>query len=100
MNHRYEYSEYSIIFIHELGREFMAFDSFVFIDAKYLHLEDQLYLETTTNLLLVKSFLYSWFKSDIHLSCYENEFIVHGVIGYLLKFYFEEVYGEEEGHYY
>jgi hypothetical protein len=100
VNHRYEYDEYGMVFIHELGRDFMAFDSFVFIDAKYLHLDDQIYLETTTNLILVKAFLYSWLKSDIPISSYENEFILHGVIGYLVCFYLEEVYGEDEGRYY
>lgn len=100
INHKYEYDEYTIVFVHELGRDFLAFDAFVLVDAKFLHTSEKVYLEMPTNLLLLKSFLYSWLKSDVPIASYENEFIVHGLIGYLIEFYLEEVYGEEEGKYY
>ena len=97
--HRYDYDEYTIIYIYNLGCDYMAYDSYVLMDAKYLHTSSQVYIETTSHILLLEAYLSSWLKSSISLSCYNDEFIIHGTIGYLLNFYCEEVYGEDDGRY-
>ena len=97
--HGYDYGEFTLVFVPSLGCDFAAFDGFVLVDQQYLHTEQQVYLESAAHLLLLRAYLYSWLKSALPVSSYEAEFIVHGAVGYLLNFYSEEVFGEEEGRY-
>eukprot|EP01038_Epipyxis_sp_PR26KG_P006223 gene6223-8576_t len=94
-----EQEVYTIIFIHNLGKDFVAYDNFCFIDSSFLHNDQQIYLETTCHFTLISSYLYSWFKSSLLIDSYENEYIIHGAVQYLTNFYAEEIYGEEEGKY-
>jgi len=99
VGHRYDYDEFTFVYVHDLGCEFVSYDGFALVDAKYLHGELEVYMETTAHLVLLQAYLYSWLKSALPVSAYDAEFIVHGAVGYLLNFYTEEVYGEEDGRY-
>eukprot|EP01034_Spumella_vulgaris_P029171 gene29171-36173_t len=99
-SHAYQYSSVSIINVSDLGCPFLAYDHFVLVDAAFLHAQDAIYLETTSHLLLLKAYLYSWFKSSVLISSYLQEYILHGVTGYVLNYYIESVYGEDECRYY
>lgn len=95
--HRHDYDEVVMIFVADLGVDFVAYDAFVLIDAKFLHSEAEVQMETPAHLMLLQAYLYSWLKSALPVSSYDCEFIVHGAVGYLLNFYAEEVFGEEDG---
>lgn len=97
--HKFNYDNFTVIFIHELGQDAVTYDGFMLIDAKFLHTHTESYLETASNVLLLTSFLYSWFKSSVWIDSYENEFIIHGLVQYLVSFYIDEVFGEDEGKY-
>jgi hypothetical protein len=97
--HKFDYDEVVFIFVHELGTDFVSYDGFLLIDAKYLHTEVDVQQETPAHLMLLQAYLYSWLKSALPLSAYDCEFILHGAVGYLLNFYTEEVFGEEDGRY-
>ena len=96
---KYCYSHFAFIFVHDLGCDFMAFDGFALVNAKFLCGPEDVYLESSAHLVLVSAYLYSWMKTSLPLSSYEAKFILHGTVGYLLNVYVEEVFGEEEGKY-
>jgi hypothetical protein len=95
--HRLSNDELAIIFVHDLGQDFMSFEGVILVDMKFLHDIRQVYKETPAHLILIEAYLYSWLKSTIPLAWYNLEFIVHGLVGYLKFFYKEEMDGEEEG---
>ena len=97
--HKYDYDEFVFIFVYDLGTDFIAYDGFTLVDARFLHGESEVQMETPTHLMLLQAYLYSWLKSSLPVSAYDVEFILHGTVGYLLNFYAEEVYGEEDGRY-
>ena len=96
---KYPYPQFTFVYVHELGCDFMSFDGFALINAKFLSNSEDIYLESSAHLILITAYLYSWMKSSLPLSSYETKFILHGVVGYLLNVYVEEVFGEEESKY-
>ncbi len=98
--HKYDYDEFTYIFVQDLGRDFLAFDSFALIDLKFLHAGDKIYMETPAHLTLIEAYLQAWLRSAIPVAAFEFEFLLQGTIGYLVNFYVEEVYGDDEGQYY
>lgn len=97
--HKFDYEEFTFVYVHDLGCDCVSYDGFAMIDARFLHGESEVYLETTAHMLLLQAYLYSWLKSALPICAYEAQFIIHGAVGYLLNFYAEEVYGEEDGRY-
>ena len=93
---KFSYTHFTFVYVHDLGCDFMSFDGFALINAKFLSRSDDVYLESSAHLILITAYLYSWMKSSLPLSSYESKFILHGVVGYLLNAYVEEVFGEEE----
>lgn len=97
--HKFDYEEFTFVYIHDLGCDSVSFDGFALVDARFLHSEQEVYLETTAHMVLLQAYLYSWLKSALPVCSFDAEFIVHGAVGYLMNFYAEEVYGEEDGRY-
>jgi hypothetical protein len=95
--HRHDYDEIIMVFVAELGTDYVAYDGFLLVDAKFLHSEAEVQMETPAHLVLLQAYLYSWLKSALPVSSYDCEFILHGAVGYLMNFYAEEVFGEEDG---
>lgn len=96
--HRYDYDEFTVVFVADLGHDFASFDGLTLIDARFLHSSNQIHMETPANLMILRAYLYSWFKSALHISSYEAEFIIHGVVEYLLNYYCE-IFGEDDAKY-
>jgi hypothetical protein len=97
VGHRHDYDEVVMIFVPELGADYVAYDGFCLIDAKFLHTEADVTQETPTHMVLLEAYLYSWLQSSLPVAAYDCEFILHGTVGYLLNFYAEEVFGEDDG---
>lgn len=98
--HKYDYDAFAFIFIHDLGVDFMTFDGFALVDAKFLHSAGQVYLESAAHHILLRAYLTAWLTSTVPIASYEDEYILKGAVGYLLHFYMDEVYGEDEGQYF
>jgi hypothetical protein len=47
----------------------------------------------------VTAYLYSWIKSSLPVDSYDCEFVVHGVVSYLVDFYAEQLFGEDSAKY-
>ena len=106
VGHRLDHDLYTQIYVHDLeadngeGRGFCAFDGFALVDASLvLHSEEQIYAETAAHTIQLTAYLYSWLKSALPIDSYEAEFILHGAVGYLVSFYVEHIYGEEDSKY-
>lgn len=97
--HRYDHQSYTQIFVHGLGEDFHAFDGFTLIDANYLHTENLVYQETASHLMQITAYLYSWIKCSLPIDSFDCEFILHGVVGYLVDFYAEQLFGEDSAMY-
>ena len=106
VGHRLDHDLYTQIYVYDLeadngeGCGFCAFDGFALVDATLvLHTEEQIYAETAAHTIQLTAYLYSWLKSALPIDSYEAEFIVHGAVGYLVSFYVEHIYGEEDSKY-
>lgn len=96
--HKLHIDEVVVVFVPDLGPSFMAFDGLILVDAKHLNEIHQIYKEFPAHVVLLEAYLYSWLKTCVPIAWFGVEFAVHGIVGYLLHFYTEEVFGEEEGH--
>jgi hypothetical protein len=98
MGHRYDHNTYTQIFMPCLGNGELcySFDGFSIVDFSILHNEAVVYSESSSNLLQLNAYLYSYLKSGLPLDCYDSQFIIHGIIGYLLTLYIDHVYGEDD----
>ena len=92
-------TSYTEIFIHDLGRDFLAFHGLVFIDAHFLHTSEQVYMETPVHILQVTAYLTAWLKVAIPIDDFDSTFLIHGIIGYSINCYVDHVFGEEYGCY-
>lgn len=109
----YDHTEYTQIFVPGLSSynnsgigsgcgamgDFISFDGFSLIDANLLHTQNEPHKETLAHLEQCTAYCYSWLKSALPITSYDCEFIIHGIVGYLLNIYCENVFGEDEGKY-
>jgi hypothetical protein len=79
--------------------DFISFDEFSIIDAKYLHESPHVYMETPHHLLTLTAYLYSWFGTCLPILHYMHEYILHGTIGYIVYLYLQSIFSEEEATY-
>ena len=79
--------------------DFIAYDGFTLINAKYLHTSNQIYLESPHHFLALRAYLYSWFATSMPLLHYIHEYILHGSIGYVMYLYTQLVFSEDEAVY-
>lgn len=96
---KFPYSQFCFVYVHNLGHDFMSFDGFTLVDAKFLTGAEQIYQESSAHMTLLTAYLYSWMKTSLPLHSHECKFIMHGTIGYLLNIYVAEVFGEDDGKY-
>ncbi|KAJ1438563.1 hypothetical protein B484DRAFT_416169, partial [Ochromonadaceae sp. CCMP2298] len=93
-----DYEEIVIVFVPALGADFVASDGLLLLDASLLHDARMVWRETSAHLTLLQGYLYSWLSSALPVDAL-TEFALHGAVGYLLNFYTEEVFGEDDGRY-
>lgn len=101
---RYHHDSYSQVYIpNGLGIgsncDFISFDGFSLVDAKYLHNDKQNLIESPHQLLILNAYLYSYIPNVIFCHTYLNEYLLHGIMGYLVQVYISAIYGETESMY-
>lgn len=77
------------IYVPNLGCDFIAFDGFSLIDAKYLHDNHELFAETPHHLMQMRSYLYSYITATMQVAGYLNEYLIHGTVAYILHLYIQ-----------
>jgi hypothetical protein len=97
VGHCFDHDVYTQVYIHGLEEQMCAFDGFALVDASLLHSEEDVCLETPAHIAQLTAYLYSWMKAALPIDSYEAEFIIHGTVGYLVNFYVEHVYGDDDG---
>lgn len=55
--------------------------------------------EVPSHLTQVSGYLMSWLLGAFPLASYQDEWLVHGVLGYLLTLYVEHAYGADDARY-
>ena len=87
------------MYIPFLDADFIAFDGFSFINAKFLHTSTQIHVETPHHFMILRAYLYSWFSTSLPIMNYIHEYLIHGSIGYVIYLYMQSVFSEEEAAY-
>lgn len=101
---RYQYESYTQVYVPGLsssigfGSEYLGYDGFSLVDSKYLH-DTVTYLETANHLVCLEAYLSTYISVCLPVQGYFQEYLIHGIVGYLMHLYIESVYGEEESVY-
>lgn len=99
VGHSYDHDTYTQVYIDGLGDTFIAFDGFSLVDARLLHTEEQVYMETSAHLLHIRAYLYSWFLTSMPLDSFDSAVVIHGAVGFLQNVFVDQVYGENDSMY-
>jgi hypothetical protein len=99
ISRRFPYSRCTIICIPDLECDFLSYDGLLCVNAKWLHGDNCIYMETPCHINLLHAYLYTWLKSAILLDSFSSEFLLHGAVGFLLNEYVEFLFGAEDARY-
>ena len=90
---------YTQVYLPGLGSNVYALSGFGMLDLRYLHSKEHVYMELSSHLNQMKLYLYSNIINCILLDNYRGEFIIHGLVGYLMNRYIDTVFGSHDSNY-
>jgi hypothetical protein len=96
LGRRYHHESFAIVYIPGLDFDFLAYDGFLFVSAKHLHDQRLVYAETPHHLVCIRGYLYGYLCATLPVSGYIQQYLLHGIVGYLLHLYVRSVFGEDE----